>query len=66
MITAKLIWELQATIIDFGMKLQLLQYYLKVEICMTIPQGKEYMDNEYLLLKKTIYGLIQIVREFYK
>jgi hypothetical protein len=33
---------------------------------MNIPDGLESIGNECLRLKRTIYGLVQSVREFYK
>jgi hypothetical protein len=33
---------------------------------MEIPKGMEANENECLILKKTIYGLVQSAREFYK
>jgi hypothetical protein len=33
---------------------------------MNIPGGMSYDSKHYLLLTKTIYGLVQIAREFYK
>jgi hypothetical protein len=33
---------------------------------MEIPKGMEVNENEYLILEKTIYGLAQSAREFYK
>jgi hypothetical protein len=33
---------------------------------MEIPKGREANENKYLVLKKTIYGLVQSAREFYK
>jgi hypothetical protein len=32
---------------------------------MNVPKGLSQDDNTCLLLKKTIYGLVQIAREFY-
>jgi hypothetical protein len=39
---------------------------LKETIYMEIPKGMEANENECLILKKTIYGLVQSAREFYK
>jgi hypothetical protein len=38
---------------------------LKEEIFMEIPLGIEASKDECLLLKKTIYGLVQSARHFY-
>jgi hypothetical protein len=37
-----------------------------VEFYMNIPEGMRYDSKHCLLLSKTIYGLVQSVREFYK
>jgi hypothetical protein len=39
---------------------------LKEEIYMNIPEGMNSNSNNYLLLTKTIYGLVLSVRKFYK
>jgi hypothetical protein len=33
---------------------------------MNIPEGMSYDSKHYLLLTKTIYGIVQSAREFYK
>jgi hypothetical protein len=39
---------------------------LKETIYIEIPKGMEANENECLILMKTIYGLVQSAREFYK
>jgi hypothetical protein len=60
---AKLLWDLQASIV--GVETAFLHENLQEEIYMNIPKGMSQDDNNCLLLKKTIYGLVQSAREFY-
>ena len=64
MLIVKLIWKLQASIVDF--ETAFLHGNLKEKIYMNIPEGMESNKNECLLLNKTIYGLVQSAREFYR
>ena len=64
MLIIKLTRGLQATIID--VETAFLHGNLQEEIYMNIPDGLESSGNECLRLKKTIYGLVQSAREFYK
>jgi hypothetical protein len=59
----KLLWDLQAIIVDVGKAF--LHGDLQEEIYMNVPKGMNQDDNTCLLLKKTIYGLVQSAREFY-
>ena len=61
---AKLMWGLQASIID--VETAFLHGDLSEEIYMNIPEGMSKGQDHCLLLKKTIYGLVQSAREFYK
>jgi len=63
MIIAKLIWALQGSIID--VETAFLHGDLQEEIYMNVPEGLNQDPNCCLLLKKTIYGLVQSAREFY-
>jgi hypothetical protein len=38
---------------------------IKEEICMDCPEGLEHEDDEYLLLLKTIYGLVQSSQQYH-
>ena len=64
MLIVKLIWKLQASIVD--VETAFLHGNLKEKIYMNIPEGMESNKNECLLLNKTIYGLVQSAREFYR
>ena len=64
MLILKLIQGLHATTID--VETAFLHDDLQEEIYMNIPDGLESNGNEFLRLKKTIYGLVQSAREFYK
>jgi hypothetical protein len=64
MLIAKLIWNLEASIVD--METSFLHSELQEEIYMNIPEGMSYDSKHCLLLKKTIYGFVQSAREFYK
>jgi hypothetical protein len=59
-----LTWNLKGKIVDI--KTAFLHGNLRETIYMEIPKGMEANENEYFILKKTIYGLVQSAREFYK
>jgi hypothetical protein len=59
-----LTWNLKGKIVDI--KTAFLHGKLKETIYMEIPKGMEANENECLILKKTICGLVQSAREFYK
>jgi hypothetical protein len=61
-LTAKLLWDLQASIVD--VETAFLHGDLQEDIYMNVPKGMNADDNTCLLLKKTIYGLVQSAREF--
>jgi hypothetical protein len=62
-LSAKLLWDLQASIVD--VETAFLHGDLQEEIYMNVSKGMSQDDNTCLLLKKTIYGLVQSAREFY-
>ena len=64
MLIVKLIWKLQASIID--VETAFLQGNPQEEVYVNIPEGMESNNNECLLLNKAIYGLVQSAREFYR
>jgi hypothetical protein len=64
MLIAKLIWNLEASIVN--VETALLHGELQEEIYMNITEGMSYDSKHCLLLIKTIYGLVQSAREFYK
>ena len=63
LLIAKLVWKLKARIID--VETAFLHGDLKEEIFMEIPPGMEASKDECLILKKTIYELVQSARQFY-
>jgi Reverse transcriptase (RNA-dependent DNA polymerase) len=64
MLLLKRIWNLKACIVD--VETAFLLGDLQEEIYMNIPKGMNSNPNDCLLLTKTIYGLVQSAREFYK
>jgi hypothetical protein len=64
MLIAKLIWNLEAPIVD--VETAFLHDELQKEIYMNIPESMSYDSKHCSLLTKTIYGLVQSVREFCK
>jgi hypothetical protein len=56
-------WNLKAKIIEI--ETAFLHGDLEESIFMEIPSGMEVDDNKCLVLKRTIYGLVQSVRKFY-
>jgi hypothetical protein len=61
---AKLIWNLEASFVN--VETAFLHDELQEEIYKNIPEGMSYDSKHYLLLTKTIYGIVQSAREFYK
>ena len=61
---AMIVWGLKARIID--VETAFLHGDLEEEIYMDIPKGLNAEEDECLLLLKTIYGLVQAARQFYK
>jgi hypothetical protein len=60
MLIAKLIWNLEGSIVD--KETAFLHGELQEEIYMNIPEGMSYDSKHCLLLTKTIYGLVQSAR----
>jgi hypothetical protein len=61
---AKLIWSLEGSIVD--VETEFLLGELQEEIYINVPEGMSYDSKHCLLLTKSIYGLVQSAREFYK
>jgi Reverse transcriptase (RNA-dependent DNA polymerase) len=61
---AKLIWVIQAIIIDF--ETAFIYGKLEGEIYMKIHEGLNTDERNCLMLKKTIHGIVQSAREFQK
>jgi len=64
MLIIKLIRGLQASIVD--VETAFLHGNLQEEIYMKIPEGMNVKNDSCLRLKRTIYGLVQSAREFYR
>jgi hypothetical protein len=64
MLIEKLIWNLEASIID--VETSFLHGEIQEKIYMNIPEGMSYDSKHCLFLTKTIYGLVYSAREFYK
>jgi hypothetical protein len=64
MLIAKLIWDLETSIVDVETEFSYGE--LQEEIYMNVPEVMSYDSKNCLLLTKTIYGLVQSAREFYK
>ena len=58
-----LTWNLIVKVIDVGTAF--LHGNLKETIFMEIPKGMEADKNECLILKRSMYGLVQTAKEFY-
>ena len=64
MLLAKMIWKLDSYLFD--VETAFLLGNLEEEIYMECPPGLTAFTDECLLLQKTIYGLVQSARQFYK
>ncbi len=64
MLVASILWQLTNVIVD--VETAFLHGDLEEEIYMDCPEGLEHDPDECLLLQKTIYGLVQSARQFYK
>jgi hypothetical protein len=64
MLIAKLVWDMTSTVVVI--ETLFLHGDLDGEIYMEVPKGLEIKHNKKLMLKKTIYGLVQSARKFYE
>jgi Reverse transcriptase (RNA-dependent DNA polymerase)/gag-polypeptide of LTR copia-type len=64
MIICMILWKLEGLIFD--VETAFLNGDLEEEIYMDCPQGMEHEPDECLLLTKTIYGLVQSARQYFK
>jgi hypothetical protein len=64
MLITKFIWNLEASIVD--VETSFLHGEIQEEIYLNIPEGMSYDSKCRLPLTKTIYGIVQSAREFYK
>jgi hypothetical protein len=63
MLIAKLVWNMTCSVVDI--ETAFLRGDLDEEIYMEVPKGLE-IENNKLILRKTIYGLVQSARKFYE
>jgi hypothetical protein len=64
MLIAEIVWKLSSKIVD--VETAFLHGDLEEEIYMDCPEGLDHDGSECLLLLKTIYGLVQSARQFFK
>jgi hypothetical protein len=64
MLISKLVWDMKSTVVDI--ETAFLHGYLGKEIYMDVPMGISIGPNKKLLLRKTIYGLVQSAKKFYE
>jgi hypothetical protein len=64
MFIKKLDWNMTCSVVDI--ETGFLHGDLDKEIYMEVPKGLAIDENKILILRKTIYGLIQITRKFYE
>jgi hypothetical protein len=64
MLISKLIWNMKSTVVDI--ETAFLHGNLDKEIYMDVPKGLSIGPNKKLLLRKTIYGLVQTARKFHE
>jgi hypothetical protein len=64
MLIEKLIWDMICFVVDIEMTF--LHRDLDEEIYMEVPENLEIKHNKKLMLRKTIYGLVQSARRFYE
>jgi hypothetical protein len=62
MLIAKLAWDMTCSVVDI--ETAFLHGDLDEEIYMEVPKGIEIKEKKKLILRKTIYGLIQSTRKF--
>jgi hypothetical protein len=64
MLMAKLVWNMAYSVVD--VEAACFQGDLDIEIYIEAPKGLEIEDNKKLILRKTIYGLVQSAMKFYE
>jgi hypothetical protein len=62
MLISKLVWDMTCLVVDI--ETAFLNWDLDEEIYMEVPTGLAIKDNKKLILRKTIYGLVQSARKF--
>jgi hypothetical protein len=63
MLIAKLAWNMACSMVDI--ETELLHGGLDQQIYMEVPKVLAIEDNKKLILRNTIYGLVQSARKFY-
>jgi hypothetical protein len=64
MLIIKLAWNMTCTVVDI--ETAFLHGDLDEELYMEVSKGLEIKSNKKLMLRKTIYGLVQSARKFYE
>jgi hypothetical protein len=64
MLISKLVWDMTSMVVDIATTF--LHRNLDKEIYMDVPMGLSFGPNKKLLLRKTIYGLVQSSKKFYE
>jgi hypothetical protein len=64
MLIAKLVWDMTCTVVDI--ETVFLQRDLDEEIYIEVPKGLTISNKKKLILRKTIFGLVQGARKFYE
>jgi hypothetical protein len=64
MLISKLVWDVTSTVVDI--ETAFLHGNSDKEIYMDVPMGLSIGPNKKLLLRKTIYGLVQSAKKFYE
>jgi hypothetical protein len=64
MLIVKLVWNMTCAVVDI--ETAFLHGDLDEEIYMEVPKDLEIEHNKKLMLRKTIYGLVQSARKFYE
>jgi hypothetical protein len=64
MLIKKLVWDMTCSVVDI--ETAFLHGDLDEEIYMEVPKGLEIRHNKKMMLRKTIYGLVQSTRKFYE
>jgi hypothetical protein len=62
MLISKLVWDMTSTVVD----IEIAFLNLDKEIYMDVPMGLSIGANKKLLLRKTIYRLVQSAKKFYE
>jgi hypothetical protein len=64
MLFAKLVWDMTCSVVDI--ETAFLHGYFEKEIYMEVPKVLTTNENNKLILRKNIYGLVQSSKKFYE